>query len=30
MLFLGESAHRRFPLMSLPLAVHISPLAVAG
>jgi len=30
MLFLGESAHRRFPLMSLQFAVHRSPFTVAG
>jgi hypothetical protein len=30
MLFLGESDHRRFPLMSLQFAVHCSPFAVAG
>ncbi len=30
MLFLGESDHRRFPLMSLQFAVHCSPFAVDG
>jgi len=30
MLFLGESAHRRFPQMSLQFAVHRSPFTVAG
>jgi hypothetical protein len=30
MLFLGESDHRRFPLLGSRFAVHSSPFAVAG